>query len=66
MCFYNINGVVLEIHPRGDIIIKTSVQDDNEGIEIRQYFLKEIPVKPLDISYYSRILVRGFHKSVII
>lgn len=65
MCFFNVNGVLIETHPSGSFIIKISVQDDNEGIEIRDNCKMSCLLKDFDVSYYSRILIRGFHKSLL-
>lgn len=65
MCFYNVDGVFIEIHPDGNFIIRVSVQDDNEGIEIRDNCIMERLLETSDINYYSRILIRGFHKTVL-
>lgn len=65
MCFYNVDGVFIETHPDGNFIIRISVQDDNEGIEVRDNCVMHSLLKGFDVSYYSRILVRGFHKTII-
>ena len=64
MCFFNVNGVFIETHPDGSFIIRISVQDDNEGIEIRDNCMMHRLLKASDVSYYSRLLVRGFHKTL--
>ena len=64
MCFFDINGVFVETNPNGSFSIRVSVQDNNEGIEIRDNCVMDNLLENSDIGYYSRTLVRGFHKTV--
>jgi hypothetical protein len=65
MCFFDIDGVFVETRPDGSFTIRVSVQDDNEGIEVRDDCVEDHLLEVSDVSYYSRILVRGFHKTVL-
>jgi len=64
MCFFNVNGVMIETHPSGSYIFRVSIQDDNEGIEIRDFGMDDYVSKASEISLYSRRLIRGFHRVV--
>ncbi len=65
MCFYNINDVLLEIHPSGNYIIKVSIIDGGQGIEIKDFGMDDYVSKASEISLYSRRLIRGFHRVVL-
>jgi hypothetical protein len=65
MCFFNIDGIFVETRPDGSFIVRVSIQDRNEGIEIRDNCIEDHLSEASDVSYYSRILVKGFHKTVL-
>lgn len=64
MCFFDVGGVFIETYPYGSFIIRVSVQDNDECIEIRDYCMMDRLLEDFNISYYSRILIRGFHKNM--
>lgn len=61
MCFYNINGVLIEVHPSGTYLIKISIVNDTEGIEFTQYGMDDYLSSPSRASFYSRRWLRGYH-----
>ncbi len=61
MCFYNVNGVLVETHPSGTYLFKVSIMNDTEGIELTQFGMDEFTLNTAKASFYSRRWLRGFH-----